>query len=119
MDLVIKSLEPAENDPYPDDPEDFVVPVRVEIGEKNKEGAEAFHFTAASAQGLRRVTPDEGFILFRGCILMKEYDWHTVYRAMENLINHARSRKSWDEVVRYFNRWGVYDSEDLDGKFRP
>ena len=50
---------------------------------------------------------------------MNKFDWDVIYRAIENLINHARSRKDWDEVISYFNRYGWYDSEDMDGKRFP
>lgn len=50
---------------------------------------------------------------------MNKFDWDVIYRAIENLINHARSRKDWNEVISYFNRYGRYDSEDMDGKHFP
>jgi len=120
MNLEIKNIQSTDIDQYPEDIYNFVVPLTVEIGEKGKEGAETFHFLVASPQGLRnQATSDHGFSILRGCILMNKFDWDVIYRAIENLINHARSRKDWDEVISYFNRYGRYDSEDMDGKHFP
>jgi len=45
---------------------------------------------------------------------MPDFDIKLVRRSLENLINHARSRETWNEVIAFFNRYGVYDSEDLE-----
>ena len=95
------------------------VPIRVEIGERDKEGSETFHFVVASPGGLADEISSGGFRLLRGYILMSHFDMNVVRRSIENLINHARSRETWEEVVTFFNRYGVYDSEDLDGKHFP
>jgi len=120
MNLEIKNIQSTVIDQYPEDIYNFVVPITVEIGEKGKEGGETFHFLVASPQGLQNeAASGHGFIILRGYILMNKFDWDVIYRAIENLINHARSRKDWDDVVSYFNRYGQYDSEDMDGKHFP
>ena len=120
MNLEIKNIQSTDIDQNPEDIYDFAVPLMVEIGESGKDGAETFHFLAASPQGLQNyVNGEHGFVLLRGCILMKKFDWQVVNRAIESLVNHARSRKDWAEVISYFNRYGEYDSEDMDGKHFP
>ena len=47
-----------------------VVPIRVEIGERDKLGAESFHFVVASPTGLANEISNGGFKLLRGYILM-------------------------------------------------
>ena len=96
-----------------------IVQIRVDIGERNNAGAESFYFVAASPSGLANEVSNGGFKLLRGYILMSDFDINLVRRSIENLIDHARSRKTWEEVVAFFNRYGVYDSEDLDGKHFP
>lgn len=93
--------------------------MRVEIGEPGREGAESFWFVAASPAGLANKVSDGGYELLRGHILMTAFDMNLVRRAIENLIDQARSRETWDEVVSFFNRYSRYDSEDLDGKHFP
>jgi hypothetical protein len=120
MNLEIKNIQSTDIDQHPEDIYNFVVPLMVEIGEIGKEGVEIFHFLAASPQGLQnKAISGHGFNILRGCILMNKFDWNVIYRAIENLINHARSRKDWEEVISYFNRYGQYDSEDMDGKHFP
>ncbi len=96
-----------------------IIPIRVDIGERDKPGAESFYFFAASPAGLANEVSNGGFKLLRGYILMSDFDINVVRRSIENLINHARSRETWNEVIAFFNRYGVYDSEDLDGKHFP
>ena len=115
MDLEIKDIysDDLGRDELPEDLYNFNIPLRVEIGEKGKEGAEVFHFVAASPLGLQDEVAEREFKLLRGYILMVKFDWRVVHRAVENVINHARSRNSWAEVVEFFNRYSRYDSEDL------
>ena len=96
-----------------------MVPIRVDIGERDKPGAESFHFFVAPPSALVNEVSNGDFKLLRGYILMADFDVKVIRRSIENLINHARSRESWTEVVAFFNRYGVYDSEDLDGKHLP
>ncbi|HZT60420.1 MAG TPA: Imm8 family immunity protein [Pyrinomonadaceae bacterium] len=119
MDLEIKHIYSTDFDSYPEDTHRFNSSLYVEIGEKGKDGAEAFRFVVASPQGLDLEVTSGEFKLLRGYILMAEFDWKLIYRAIENIINHTRSLTTWNEVIRYFNRYGIYDSEDLDGKFYP
>jgi hypothetical protein len=121
MNLEIKGIHIdgiAETQPTPDG-QTFNVPLRVEIGERGKEGAEVFHFVAASPSGLEAEISNGGFKLLRGYILLSAFDMNVIERSIENIVNHARSRETWAEVVAFFNRYGVYDSEDLDGKHFP
>lgn len=115
MNLEIKAI--AFDEEFDDDA--GVMPIRVDIGERDKPGAESFHFVAASLAGLANEVSSGGFKLLRGYILMSDFDIIIVRRSIENLINHARSRETWEEVIAFFNRYGRYDSEDLDGKHFP
>ena len=96
-----------------------VVPIRVDIGERDKVGAESFHFFVARPSALTNEVSNGDFKLLRGYILMADFDINVVRRSITNLINHARSRETWAEVITFFNRYGVYDSEDLDEKHFP
>ena len=121
MDLEIKNiyLDVPANDQMPEDLHDFHLAINVEIGERGKEGSELFHFVAASPGGLLNQVAEREFKFLRGYILMEKFAWSVVRRSIQNLINHANSRNNWDEVVSFFNRYGVYDSEDLDGRHLP
>jgi len=120
MDLVIKELDSELPGELPlEGTEPFAVALRVEIGERDKPGAEVFHFVAASPTGLHTELGDKGFNLMRGLILMERFNLATIHRAIGNLINHTRSLEKWDDVLRFFNRYSRYDSEDLDGRLYP
>lgn len=110
MKLEIKAIVPHEVVDYETD----VVPIRVDIGERDQPGGESFHFFAASPAALKNEVSTGDFKLLRGYILMADFDLNLVRRSIENLVNHARSRETWSEVIAFFNRYGVYDSEDLD-----
>ena len=120
MDLVINEIESGLPGELPvEGAETFAVHLRVVLGERGKEGAEAFYFIAASPTGLHAEIGKKGFTLMRGLILMDRFSLTTVHRAIDNVINHARSLETWNEIVRFFNRYGVYESEDMDGEFDP
>ena|SRR5437867_1855532 len=121
MNLEIKGIfvDGAVDDQPPSASDSGSVPIRVEIGEAGKEGSETFYFVAASPAALSDEASHGGFKFLRGYILMSHFDMNVVRRAVENLVNHARSRDTWGEVIAFFNRYGVYDSEDLDGKHFP
>jgi len=116
MNLEIKSIYLYDRIP---NGEDFSVSMRVEIGERGSEGAESFWFVAASPAGLANDVSDGGYKLLRGYILMTAFDMNLVRRAIEKLIDQARSRQTWAETVAFFNRFSRYDSEDLDGEHFP
>src|SRR5437762_8586181 len=81
-----------------------VVPIRVDIGERDKPGAESFYFFVASTSALANEAQNGEFKLLRGYILVSDFDVKVVRRSIENLINHARSRETWNEVIAFFNR---------------
>jgi hypothetical protein len=119
MNLELKGIYPDGVDLERVDSRGFVVPLRVEIGEKGKKGAEVFHFVAASARGLSLEVIEGEFRLLRGYILLDEFDLDIVRKALQNLIDRARSLGNWNQVVSFLNRYGRYDSEDLDGVHGP
>ena len=91
----------------------FIFPIFVEISEKDKPGTVGFHFVAASPLGLQIENVDAGFKIIRGLILMNRFEWKIVHRALENLINHSRHLETWDEIIIFWSRYGVYESEGL------
>jgi hypothetical protein len=115
MNLEIKSisLPDLEEGALPENILEFNFPVMVEIGEKNKPGAEAFHFVVASPLGLRNEVSQGGFKILRGYVLLEQFSWKDIYRALENLVNHSRHLQTWDKVIEYWSRYCRYDSEDL------
>jgi len=117
MNLEIKSIY-LYDEPLPNG-EDFSVSMRVEIGERGREGAESFWFVAASPAGLANDVSDGGYKLLRGYILMTAFDMNLVRRSIEKLIDQAQTRETWAEVVAFFSRYGRYDSEDIDGERFP
>jgi hypothetical protein len=121
MNLEIKGIyydEDADTGSVPAS-SDFNIPISVEIGEKGREGAERFHFVAISPGALVSEVSEGEFKILRGHILMPRFDLNIVRRSIETLVNHARSRENWGEVLSFFNRYGVYDSEDLDRSHSP
>ena len=117
MNLEIKSIY-LYDEPLPNG-EDFSVSMRVEIGERGREGAESFWFVAASPASLANDISDGGYKLLRGYILMTAFDMNLVRRSIEKLIDQARTRETWKEVVAFFSRYSRYDSEDIDGERFP
>lgn len=119
MDLEIKKIFSLDFDTSPEDAESFVASINVDLGEKGKSGGETFHFVVASPKGLVREVEDGRFNFLRGYILMTTFDWAIIRSAVESLIDHARSKDGWDDVISYLNRYGRYDSEDIDGRHYP
>ena len=100
MDLAIKQIDSEWPGELPlAGCETFAFGLRVEIGERGKDGVATFHFVAASPSGLEDEIGVKGFTLVRGLILMERFDLATIHRAVGNLIDHARSLENWDEVV--------------------
>ena len=120
MRLEIKNIYSPDIDECPNDPHNFAVLITVDIGEKDKDRAETFYFVAVSPSKLQaEANGAHGFRFLRGHILMNEFDWSTIHRAIENLVNHAQSRSNWHEVISFFNRYGTSSSEDLDSRHYP
>ena len=117
MKLEIKGiyLDGISSEELPEDLYNFNIPLRVEIGERDKAGAVVFHFIAASASGLESECSGNEFKLLRGYILMEKFDWNIVHRSIENIINHARGYRdnNWNEVIGFFSRYAGYDGEDI------
>jgi hypothetical protein len=95
-DLFSPNLEkPA----LPPDPEDCIVLFQAAIGAKGQEGDEIFFFTVATPKGLlREPLPRWG----RGFLIMEEFSWTAIERALERLLSHAH-RESWSEVAAVLN----------------
>ncbi len=115
MKLEIKGLYSTEVESLPEGADGFLVHLEVEVGEQGKDGAELFHFVAASALGLQHDVKNRDFHILRGYILMEHFDMVIVRRAIQNLVEHANSKENWHEVVAFLSRYGRYDSEDLSG----
>src|SRR4028119_2022840 len=104
MKLEIRAINPVDLEQLPEDAEGFLVPLEVDIGEEGKQGDERFHFVAASASGLQYQVAGRDFQILRGYILMEKFDVAIARRAIQNLLDHARSKKNWDEVIEFLSR---------------
>lgn len=116
IQLEIKSIHIVDE---PNDVSNFIVPILVTIGDKNdsRGGGESFHFMVASPSGIQNeALGGKGFHFLRGYILMETFDIGAIHQAINNLVNHARSRKNWDAIISFFSRYGQYESEDMSFK---
>ena len=77
----------------PPDPEDCAVLCEAEIGEKDGRGADLFHFTVATPRFLLR---EGGVTWGRGYLIVDQFSWSAVDRALEKLCLHAW-RPTWPE----------------------
>lgn len=117
MKLEIVNVYLSDHSERPEDLTSFVAPLTAEIGIKGKPGAEIFHFVAASPAGLADDVKRGEFHLLRGHILMQQFDWDVVHRAIQNVLNQAGSCRNWDEAIERLSRYSRYDSENCYNRY--
>lgn len=89
-----------ERPSLPTDPEDCLIYMHAAIGPKGSEGMDRFFFTVATPKGLlREALPRWG----RGYLMVEEFSWVAVERAIQRLLAHAH-RNSWSEVAVALNQ---------------
>ena len=113
MNLEIRNLisPDLKEGEFPHDPTNFRISISATIGAKNQPGQTVYYFIAASPSGLAEVVVNNEFFLLRGYILMQEFDWKVIYRAVENVLNHSRHFKSWQEIDEHFKQYAWPDGE--------
>jgi Immunity protein 8 len=93
------SSSDLERPALPVDPTDCSVALQAAIGPKNAEGEELFEFQVVTPAFLARNSlPRWG----RGLLIVEEFSWPAVERALERLLAHAH-RNTWAEVAAILN----------------
>ena len=94
---VLKSLSSIQldSDALPPDPSDCVVTIDAEIGFGDLPGADRFSFDVVSPSALAR---DDLPRWGRGYLLVPEFSWDAVRRAVAKLLLHA-DRATWPEAA--------------------
>ena len=97
LNLEIKSIisPDLEYGVVPAEPDNCSVFVEAEIGEKGKEGAEVFSFTAVTPKFLASNLETRWG---RGYLIVSEFSWELIESMLGRLLQHAR-RDSWAEVA--------------------
>lgn len=108
-------LSPALERPgLPPDPADCSVVLQASIGPKDAEGEEIFEFRVVTPAFLAK----SGLPLWgRGLLIVEEFSWPVVERAIERLLANARG-STWTEVAAVLNHelhWEFDHYQPFDG----
>ena len=88
-----------ERPALPRDPTNCSVVLQASIGPKGAEGEELFEFQVVTPEFLAK----EGLPRWgRGLLIVEQFSWPTVERALEHLLAHAQ-RNTWAEVAAVLN----------------
>jgi len=112
----LKSLSGGILEPpaVPPNPRDCSIAVQASIGPKGAEGEELFEFMVVTPTFLAKdKLPRWG----RGVLIVDEFSWPTIERAIERLLAHAH-RNTWAEVAAVLNHelhWEFDNYQPLAG----
>jgi hypothetical protein len=88
-----------ERPAVPSDPTDCLVALEASIGPKGARGEELFEFQVVTPRALaKNGLPRWG----RGLLIVEQFSWANVERALERLLSHAH-RDTWAEVAAVLN----------------
>ena len=97
ISLEIKSILSPDlvGEALPPEADNCAVLIEAEIGEKGKEGAEIFSFTAITPKYLA-LHPETRW--GRGYLLVEEFSWEKIKNMLARLLQHVR-KESWSEAA--------------------
>jgi Immunity protein 8 len=98
----------------PDDPpdrEDFGISVRALVGPADGEGEESFDFFVCTPRWLERERAEKGFLWPRHHLILWEWDFAVVSRAIGDLCAHHEGA-TWSELAEKLSRYGYWEFED-------
>ncbi|MCH9648384.1 MAG: immunity 8 family protein [Deltaproteobacteria bacterium] len=91
----------------------FGVLVQAFVGPQNGKGEESFDFTVCSPEWLARRHGRNAAVLGRHHLLLFDYDFDEVRRAIESVINSAEGQ-NWQEIASKIARHGKWEFEDYN-----
>ncbi len=102
----------------PADPRCFGFLLQVLVGPSDGPGAESFDFVVCSLEWLRSNYGGDGLVFGRHHVLLFEYDFDRVRKAIEGIVSKA-SGSDWSEVASKIARYGKWELEDYREPVRP
>lgn len=122
MKLVIRSVgvwgHPNLRTWEPDDPSTIADIVTLDIGLKDKKGADSFTLRVATPAGLDQLEDQDGIIATRPLLVMRRYDYDALWAWLERTVASCEA-DSWTACVeslrRYFG-WEYEDYKEVGGR---
>lgn len=94
----------------PESPDSVKFLLELEIGEAGDESKDLFQVVVATPEGLRAGAGD-GVIADRATIVVSEYSWIQVQRAVEQIVERCEA-PTWEEAVLRLQRFFRWEYED-------
>lgn len=95
----------------PEDPACFGLLLQVLLGPEGQEGEESFDFVVCTPAWLRERHGANGVIPTRHHILVFEYDFPRLRKAIESIVDSTEG-EDWREVAERIGRHGKWEFED-------
>lgn len=95
----------------PPDPTCFGFLLQVLVGPQDAEGEESFDFVVCTPDWLRERRGEQAVVLGRHHILLFEYDFERIKKALTEIVGKA-SGESWPDVASKIARYGRWEFED-------
>ena len=89
-------------------PEDVQFLLEVFVGPRDGAGEERFSFHVLSLPALAVLLREQGVVVGANKLLVAEYDWLAVKRAVERIVERA-SGETWDEVATAIGRVALWE----------
>lgn len=95
----------------PADPTRFGFLLQVMVGPSDGEGEESFDFVVCSPEWLRGNSGEDRLVVGRHHILLFEYDYDLLKKAIERIVDDAGG-SDWTEIATKIGRYGKWEFED-------
>jgi hypothetical protein len=100
----LKNYAPQEGEPVG-------LLIQAMIGPHNGSGEESFDFVVCTPEWLASQMPESGYTFGRHHLVVRRYDYATIWSAIEDLCNQATGQ-NWHSVAAFLNRYGKWEFED-------
>lgn len=116
MHAELKGLDSLEapgglSDFAPEDPSCFSVLVTASLGPPGTDASDLFSLAVCSASWLEAHPPERGFEFLRHTLVLREWDYALLERAVANLCRRTEGG-DWDEVACRIGRYLAWEFED-------
>jgi len=91
----------------PEDDLVFIESILMDIGEKNKKGADLFSIRIATPEGLKLLKAEDGILAARPLIIVEKYDFNELWTYLNKIVLSCEA-DSWSDCVeklRYHFNW--------------
>lgn len=95
----------------PEDPSNCWIVVQADIGVIGGSGADTFTFNVCTLKKLQHILNQEEYQLGRHLVLVEEFDWEVIERAIKNLLAPLQA-DDWESLATKIGRFGEWEFED-------